>query len=72
MIGINVFPYQVSYLAFVLIAFFTSLIITTITTYHLAYQVMKTKDNPELQWKGRFLALGITIIIISVILDVNV
>ena len=72
MIGIDIFPYQVSYLAFVLVAFFTSLIITTITTYHLAYRVMKNKDNPELQWKGRFLALGITIIMISVMLDVNV
>jgi hypothetical protein len=70
-IGINVFPYEINYSAFVLISFMSTLIITTITTYHLAFKIMKSKDNKELVWRGRFLAIGITLIMISAILDIN-
>lgn len=71
LIGINIFPYEIGYSAFVLISFMTTLIITTITTYHLAFRIMKNKESKELKWRGRFLAIGITLIMISAMLDIN-
>lgn len=70
-IGTDIFPYEVNYSAFVFIAFISSLIITTITTYHLAIKIMRDKGNSELQWRGRFLAIGITLIMLSAMLDVG-
>jgi len=70
-IGTDIFPYEVEYSAFVFIAFISSLIITTITTYHLAIKIMREKGNNELRWRGRFLAVGITLIMLSAMLDVG-
>jgi hypothetical protein len=72
LIGTDIFPYEVNYTAFILIAFFVSLIITTITTYHLAIHIMRKKETNELVWKGRFLALGMTLITISAMVDIQV
>jgi len=72
LIGTEIFPYEVDYSAFVLISFIFSLIITTITTYHLAIKIMRDKGNRELRWRGRFLAIGMTLIMISAMLDVNI
>ena len=72
MIGSDIFPYEVDYSAFILISFLSSLLITTVTTYHLSINIMRKKGNRELQWKGRFLAIGMTIIIISAMIDINV
>jgi len=72
MIGSDIFPYEVSYTGVVLIAFLGSLIITTITTYHLGIYLMKRGENREFQWKGRFLVIGMTIIMVSVNIDMVV
>ncbi|MFX1361588.1 MAG: hypothetical protein ACFFBT_05340 [Promethearchaeota archaeon] len=72
MIGSNIFPYEVNYTGFVLIAFLGSLIINTITTYHLGIYLIKRSQNRELQWKGKFLVVGMTIIIISVNIDMMI
>ncbi len=72
MIGDDVFPYEVNYTAFILIAFFISLIITTVTTYHLAIHIIRKKEDKELVWKGRFLAIGMTLITISAMIDINI
>jgi len=69
MIGSDIFPYEINYTGFVLIAFLGSLIINTITTYHLGIVLMKRSQSRELQWKGRFLVIGMTIIMISVNID---
>jgi hypothetical protein len=72
MIGSDIFPYEINYTSFILVAFLSSLIINTITTYHLGIYLIKRIEDPESHWKGRFLIIGMTIITISVNIDLIV
>ena len=71
MIGEAIFPYEVRYTGFVLISFLASLVITTITTFHLGIYLMK-RETRENKWKGRFLVMGMAIITVSVFIDMAV
>lgn len=69
LIGIKRNVIDIDYKGFVLVFLAFSLVISTVTGNDFAVASFKTKNNPEIRWKGRFLILSFNLFAIGAIAD---
>ena len=69
LIGIKRSPIDIDYKGFVLGFLAFSLLVSTITGNEFSISSLKTKDNPVLKWKGRFLILSFNFFAIGALGD---
>lgn len=68
-VGIKRNPIDIDYKGFILVFLAISLLISTISGNDFAIASLRNKDNPEIQWKGRFLILSFNLFAIGSIGD---
>ncbi|MHA2008641.1 MAG: hypothetical protein ACXABO_19995 [Promethearchaeota archaeon] len=69
LIGIKRSPIDIDYKGFVLGFLAFSLLVSTITGNEFSISSLKTKDNPVIKWKGRFLILSFNFFAIGALGD---
>ncbi|MFX1279274.1 MAG: hypothetical protein ACFFA3_07645 [Promethearchaeota archaeon] len=68
-IGIKRNPLDIDYKGFILVFLAISLLVSTITGNEFAITSLKVKDNPIVNWKGRFLIISFNVFAIGSIGD---
>ncbi len=69
MIGVQHTPLDIEYRGFVLISIGVYFLIGVPTFLHFAISSMREKDNPAIQWRGKFLLIATILFIIGGIAD---
>ncbi len=62
-------PMDIDFKGFVLVFLGLSIITACLTGFHFALKSMKTDENPEIRWKGRFLLVAFLLFGISATFD---
>ncbi|MFX1392575.1 MAG: hypothetical protein ACFFAH_03280 [Promethearchaeota archaeon] len=69
LIGIRNNPLDIEYKGFVLAYILISAVLAFPTFIHFGVNSMRTRDQPKIQWRGRFLLLASIFLIIAIIAD---